>query len=146
MTPQIKRFLVVGGITVAIDYAVYTTLLWLGLTHNPAKAAGFIAGAIFAYVANRLFTFKGNTLAGTFSAEALKSYAAFTALYLSTLAINVASNALFLWLGDVIRPYIWPSCPQGLIVFGAFGGATVISAALNFVGMKFFVFKVMHHG
>ncbi len=114
------RFLLVGLTTVAIDYAAYLLLLSAGIAISPAKAAGFVCGAVFAFFANREFTF----------AAPGRRYAVprFAAVYLASLAANVAVNRL----GLMIAP--------GQIL-PAFLAATALSAAMNFTGMKLFVFK-----
>ncbi|MGL4289428.1 MAG: GtrA family protein [Phreatobacter sp.] len=120
---QLARFLVVGGLTVLVDLAVYWLLLWLGATVAPAKTAGFIAGTLFSYVANRAITFRAQGGAGV----ALR----FIAVYLTTLLVNVGANtATVAVMGhDQI----------GLAM--AFLLATAISATLNFIGMKYLVFS-----
>jgi putative flippase GtrA len=126
MRKELARFLVVGFTTVAIDYLVYRLPAGFGITPAPAKAAGFIAGTIFAYFANRLWTFGGQ---GTRPAPG--SVLRFVALYAATLLCNVAVNDLLL-MSFRGYPYIFQ---------GAFVVATAVSASLNFLGMKFFVFR-----
>lgn len=120
---DVRRFLVVGTTTVVIDFVVYRGLLWHDVPVDPAKAAGFVAGALFAYVANRAYTFRAAHSAATFLR--------FWAVYLSNLVIHVAVNALVLWLLSGVA--------ARLIL--AFGVATALSALFNFLGMKYFVFR-----
>jgi len=59
---MIKRelgvFLVVGSLTVLFDFMTYRGLVWTSwLGIDLAKALGFLAGTLFAYFANRLWTF-----------------------------------------------------------------------------------------
>lgn len=121
MAGEIGRFLIIGSITVGVDYVTYLSLLWLTVPVAPAKAVGFICGAVFAFFANREITF----------AAAGRSYASlrFGAVYLISLAVNVGVNNLVL-----------TALPGGREI--AFLAATALSAALNFVGMKLFVFSV----
>jgi putative flippase GtrA len=126
MRKELMRFLVVGLTTVGIDYVTYQILLTLAVVPAQAKAAGFIAGTIFAYFANRFWTF------GSKNAQAsLASMARFALLYSSTLACNVGANSAMLTL--------LVACPYRLQ--SAFIVATGISATLNFLGMKYLVFK-----
>ena len=120
---QIARFLVVGVTAVLIDMSVYSAGLWLGLGIHPAKAIGFVAGAVLAYFANRLWTF-GRARGG------LSRFARFGLLYGSTLALNVAANGAVTWVLGTERP--------ALAV--AFVLATGLSATANFTGMKWLVF------
>jgi putative flippase GtrA len=126
---MIKReliiFLIVGLLTVAVDFATYRSLLWLeGVGADLAKAIGFITGTVFAYFANRFWTFGGRP-------HASGSAARFILLYALTLGANVWINSILL------KQFSLHSYAIAL----AFVFATAISAALNFLGMKFFVFK-----
>lgn len=120
---QVNRFLVVGCLTVLIDLLTYRVLAWLGLDVHLAKAIGFVTGTVFAYFANRIFTFEAQ--GGT------SAFARFVALYVTTLACNVTANAAAL-----------AALPRNqFAVLVAFLLATALSAMLNFVGMKFLVFR-----
>ena len=121
---ELAIFLVVGGLTVVVDYLTYRGIVWTGLLEtNLAKGAGFLTGTVFAYFANRLWTF------GT-RAHAAGSAWRFAALYTLTLLINIYANALML---SVLSGLPYP-------VQAAFVIATGLSATLNFLGMKHFVF------
>jgi len=117
-------FLVVGGLTVLIDFCIYRLLLWTGMVDvATAKTIGFLAGTVFAYVANRIWTF-GHTRSGG-------NIVRFVLLYASTLGVNVFINSALLHLAGRSQTGI----------AAAFVLATGCSAVLNFLGMKFFVFK-----
>ncbi len=91
-----------------------------------AKATGFLVGTLFAYFANRFWTFGHKS-------HAPGSAWRFSALYASTLGANVLINALALrLLADVAATLQL-----------AFLLATGFSACLNFLGMKLFVFKLI---
>lgn len=120
---QIGRFLIIGGLTVLLDLAAYGILLAIGMAIGPSKAAGFIAGTAFAYFANRAVTFQHT---GGGATTALR----FAAVYAVNLGINVAVNSLILAAAGRT---------DATLAF-AFLAATGISAALNFVGMKYWVF------
>lgn len=123
MKREIGRFLIVGFMNVWVDLAAYSLLLWLHMPIAPAKAASFIAGTLFAYVANRIWTFN------TFGHP--RRFVAFLALYATSLGVNVTSNEFVLaLLGD------WD-----LAIGAAYVVATGSSATLNFLGMKFVVFS-----
>lgn len=121
---EVSLFLIVGGTTVLVDFASYQLLLLSGvLDIDFAKATSFLIGTIFAYFANRFWTFSHKS-------PAHRSIARFAVLYASTLAVNVGVNALALqWYQGI-----------GAIQL-AFLFATGTSAVLNFIGMKFFVFN-----
>jgi putative flippase GtrA len=89
-----------------------------------AKATGFLVGTLFAYFANRFWTYGHKP-------HVPGSAWQFSALYTSMLGANVLINALALrLLADVAAA-----------IQLAFLLATGVSACLNFLGMKLFVFK-----
>ena len=120
---ELGVFLVVGMATVLIDYLSYLGYLALGCHTYVAKGFGFITGTLFAYVANKLWTFED-----TLSAQ--KSVGRFALLYTSTLGTNIGVNALMLML--------LPN--HALLLHIAFLCSTGVSATLNFIGMKYWVF------
>lgn len=120
---QLQRFLLVGSSTVGIDFVCYFGCLELGIKTAWAKAIGFIAGMIFAWFANRIYTFS--------SQGGRRRFFGFTLLYILTLVLNVSVNQYCLLLLS----------PSSMAVLFAFIVATGISAAANFIGMKFFVFR-----
>ena len=126
---MIKRelviFLIVGASTVLVDFITYLGLIEFQVMDvDMAKATGFLVGTLFAYFANRFWTFGHKShLPG--------SAWRFSALYASTLGANVLINALSLKL-LVDMPIAFQL---------AFLLATGVSASLNFLGMKLFVFK-----
>ncbi len=123
MSRQLLRFLAAGITAVAIDFASYWLLMAAGMAVAPAKALGFLTGAAFAYIANRDWTFRAQG-----SAAVLLR---FTLLYLFSLGGNVAVNEValaILPIGENAR-------------VAAFFLATLVSATINFLGMKFLVFR-----
>ena len=129
MRREMAIFLVVGLLTVMLDFLIYHSLVWLGLfSADFAKAISFLAGTVFAYFANRAWTF-GQTV------QAAGSGWRFIFLYSLTLAANVGVNTMALkMMSGVFMAMQW-----------AFLLATGVSACLNFLGMKLFVFKAKHN-
>lgn len=121
---ELYRFLVVGLITVLIDFISYLILVYYNFDVSLSKGISFSIGALFAYFANRSYTFQS-------SKKGVLRFISFLALYISTLTANVASNKLILNLLGHFE--------YSLIL--AFFIATVISATLNFIGMKYYVFS-----
>ncbi|MBM5461552.1 GtrA family protein [Pseudomonas sp. P66] len=120
---ELSIFLVVGSLTVLVDFLSYRGLVGTGIvTTDWAKGLGFLAGTIFAYFANRFWTFNAKV-------HARGSAIRFGVLYTVTLVANIAINRLALWMfaADIHLAFLL---------------ATGVSAALNFLGMKHFVFKV----
>ena len=122
---ELAVFLVVGSLTVLIDFLTYRGLVWTGwMTVDLAKAVGFLTGTLFAYFANKVWTFGHQE-------HASGSVWRFVLLYAITLGANVLVNAGCLALLSTLS----------IAVPVAFLIATGISAVLNFLGMKLFVFK-----
>lgn len=122
---QLPRFLVVGSLTVVVDLITYIVLLRVISSVDLAKGTSFIAGTVFSYLANRHWTFsaRGGWL------RILK----FVALYLATLVINTSINQLM--LSVTLRWDLRFSIGFAFLI------ATGTSAAVNFIGMKYFVFE-----
>ncbi len=128
---ELTIFLVVGLLTVGIDFLSYRGFLYaqpFGIQSiNIAKGFGFIVGTIFAYFANRFWTFKQQTTSAG-------SVWRFAIVYLVGLLSNIGVNHLCIgWFSS-------PALALDITLLIAFVLATGISAALNFLGMKFFVF------
>ncbi|MGI4857952.1 MAG: GtrA family protein [Janthinobacterium lividum] len=122
---ELVIFLIVGVLSVIVDFSVYHALLRLGFTTTAvSKAISFIAGAMFAYLANRAWTFGHTpTLPGSIGRFAL--------VYATSLAVNVLVNA------SILRIFAGVAGKVQI----AFLVATGASAFLNFIGMKLFVFR-----
>lgn len=122
---ELAIFLVVGATTVLLDFVSYQGLVEFEMmTVDIAKATGFLIGTLFAYFANRFWTFGHRQ-------QVSNSAWRFVVLYASTLAANVIINSLALKLfADAVAANLL-----------AFFVATGVSAALNFLGMKLFVFR-----
>jgi len=120
---SLRRFLVTGTLTVALDAAVYALLLHLSIQANVAKATSLIAATLFAYVVNRFWAFSDSRL----HSERLIP---FLVLYASAILLNVAVNG------------------AGLAMLGhwhyAYGAswllATASSSTWNYLGMRHIVF------
>lgn len=126
-------FLVVGSLTVMLDFVAYSSLVWIGFfSVSAAKAGGFLLGTVFAYFANRRWTFAAPMPA---KAHAPGSGWRFIWLYAATLLANVALNSL------VLAALVRFNAQAQLATVLAFVVATGVSAMLNFFGMKYFVFK-----
>lgn len=123
-TKEIRYFLIIGILTVLIDYGVYSFSSKTILNISQAKSAGFLIGTIFAFFANRNLTFKSEN-------KFWLHLSKFVLLYSGTLVVNVMINKFIL---DHLPFYSFQ-------IYIAFFIATSSSALLNFFGMKHFVFK-----
>lgn len=122
---ELAIFVIVGFITVIVDFSVYRTVYYFSsISIEAAKTAGFVIGTIFAYFANRLGTFKHIDYSrGT----ALR----FTLLYTSTLTVNAMINTIT--LNAFANKFA--AIEMSFLV------ATAFSSVVNFIGMKYFVFR-----
>ena len=119
-----KNFIKFGLTAVLIDFLVYSLILWLGYNPSLAQFISFIAGAFFSYKANKKWTFKSHT----------NKYTPFTfsISYSFSLYINILVNKLGLSFSN--NRY-------SAIVIISFLIATICSATINFLCLKFFVFN-----
>lgn len=116
---EMSRFIVAGFCAVGTDMGSYFLLLKV-LPHDYSKGISFLLGTIVVYFINKYWTFEKKT----------KSYGEigkFATLYLSTLVANILVNRIVLNLF------------QSMLF--AFLMATGVSAVLNFIGQKWWVFK-----
>lgn len=90
---QIGRFLATGVLSAIVDFGLLLALMFLGLTHTPAKALSFIAGTTTAYLINRRWTFNADASRQRFVAVVI--------LYSITFALQVGLfSVLFTWMKD----------------------------------------------
>jgi putative flippase GtrA len=124
LSRQLSLFILFGFATVAVDSFTYSVLLYFfQLSIANAKAVGFLTGTFFAYIVNKRWTFSNQIIRP-------RSYQRFFVLYASTLLVNVYVNHVILYLLNGFS----------FSIEIAFLFATMVSAILNFLGMKFFVF------
>ena len=116
---QIFIFLVIGTTTVLIDYIFYISILHLFNLVILAKTISYILGTAFSFFANRKWTFQYK---GSYQNNILK----FILLYSLSMLVN-----------SLVNPYML----NFLNVNSSFIIATITSATLNFIGMKFYIFK-----
>lgn len=118
---ELPRFLVAGFSAVATDFVSYLMLIEY-LDKPYAKGISFVLGSVVAFLVNKYWTFSSGR------AHSVNEIFKFGALYMSTLIANVLVNQVAL--------FIFPA-----LLMLAFLMATGTSTVLNFLGMKFWVFK-----
>lgn len=119
MKKELFRFVVIGCTSVFIDFIIYYLLSTFIETYI-AKSISFLCGSVVSYFLNKYWTFEA-------SKKINRDWLKFSLLYMSTLLINTGMNMLVLKITDV---YLL-----------AFLFATGVSTVLNFIGMKWWVFK-----
>lgn len=118
---ELTRFIASGILAVTSDFSSYYLLLE-HLSTDAAKSISFIIGSIVSFFMNKLWTFESQ-------AKIHSALLPFIALYSLTFIANVSANHLILLIFNNMSVL-------------AFLIATGTSTVLNFIGMKFWVFKV----
>lgn len=118
---EIIRYLVVGGVSVGLDFVVYTLLIVTKIL-DPilAKRVSFIVGGIWAFFANKLFTFRK-------SGVKLSEPLLFGFIYFCGFFLNV-----------IVHDIIFKSFKVKTL---AFISATFVSILWNYIGQKWVVFR-----
>jgi putative flippase GtrA len=124
---QLRRFLVIGVLSVLTDLSVYVVLTRLGLSLHVAKGISYVAGMLLGFAGNKLWTFECRR-------PSLQEPLWYAAVYATTLAVNVAVNGVTIGLAAGL---IGQRLSAGLAFFVATGVTTV----LNFLGMRFLAFR-----
>lgn len=122
MNNTFSRFIIIGGVATAINYAVFYTLYALQLLHYaPASATGYCSGLIVGYFFNKAWTFeiKHHSLGGV--TKYLTTYIISLLLGLGCLTLLVDIIGIPAWLANIL-------------VIG-------LTTVTNFCGLKFWAFK-----
>ena len=120
---QVSRFVVIGGLSAATDFACYTLLLGsAGLSTSPAKGVSYLAGMVVGFFGNKFWTFQSRR-------RAVSEPLLYVAWYSVTLAVNMLTNALLL---AVLGPQA--TLPAFLV-------ATGLTTVLNFLGLRLVAFR-----
>ncbi len=131
----------IGMLAVIVDLIAYYTLLHSLPERLPlsigveafAKGLSFICGMTVTYTLNKFWTWKKKD-------RSHKRIAKFALLYGASLLINVGVNSLLLFAMHHYQSYM--DLPHKYII--AFIAATGVSACVNFIGQKFWVFRSPH--
>jgi len=124
VSSQLKFFLIIGLVTVLIDYLTYQSLIFFFSNTSIAKSISFVFGTVFSFLANRKITFN---VKSNFFSHLIR----FSILYFTSMMSNVFVNSISLGL---FHNSNWKL--QISFIF-----STIISATINFLGMRYFVFK-----
>lgn len=142
---QLTKFFIIGVSAVLVDFIVYYMLSdFIRVNTDISKAFGFIIGTIYTYFLNKRWTWK-------YTEKSNKGMiATFGVVYLVSFVFNLLINKYGL---EFLPDYLISLSIQdhrgnvsNLISlkgdkFLAFFFATVVSAVVNFIGQKYFVFN-----
>jgi putative flippase GtrA len=120
---QLLRFLVIGVSCVFVDLGIYRILVvQFGLRVDVAKAISYWGGVVVGFIGNKFWTFRSQQ-------KSLREPLSYFALYCVTMVANIGCNRAVL---SILGPNA-----TGL----AFLFATGVTTCLNFIGMRFLVFR-----
>ncbi len=137
---QLIKFVLIGLTAVMVDLTCYYLFLTIfpehifSLTNEAfAKALSFLCGMGVTYFFNKHWTWRQTNHS---KVRAFK----FALLYGTSLIVNVTVNSTLIY---VLHNYdLFEPIPLKYLV--AFIGATGVSSIINFIGQKFWVFKIGH--
>ncbi len=122
---ELKKFLTVGTIAVFLDWGIYLTLTkFMSVGAVPSKGLSYIVGTIFAFIANGRLVFQSDLAPASF----LKHLLLYT--------FSLLANTLFFAFWQLNFSF-----DSAIILGSALLTATFVSTVINFVGMRFWVFK-----
>lgn len=120
---QIALFLIVGGLSTALNYSVFWALLDLfGVNYVLSSWTGYFAGVFFGYYLNARYTFGMRTPLGG------KHPVLYTAVYLASLGLSTGTLVLLVEVLGI------PPKAANLIVIGQ-------TTVTNYLGCKYLVFR-----
>lgn len=128
-------FCLIGGMNTAVDYAVYSAVLFLSGTRGDvsaillliAQVCGIAAGVANSFGMNRWFTFRHEAKGGTTGIQLIRF------LLVNALTLTLSYAALWALTRQGVNPYLAkvPVVPLTMLV--------------NYFGYKLFVFKGNRH-
>ncbi len=136
---QFSKFVVIGLMNTAIDFAILNLLMWwIGIYKGSwiilLNALSFSVAVINSYLWNKYWTFRAKE--ADEAGEVVKEFSQFAAVTLIGLAINtsvVFGVTTFVQPLFGLSPEIWANLAKV--------AATGFSLIWNFIGYKFIVFK-----
>ncbi len=121
-----SRFVVVGGISTAVNYGVFLVLLnWLHINYQISYAVGYISGLALGLLINNYWTFKATSITP-----------ATIGLYAVVYTVSFIIGYLFL----LLTVHYLGQDPRIMNIAGI-----MITTITNFIGLKKIVYKKTMH-
>jgi len=120
-----RRYIFVGLLAFSTDVFFYIVGLSFGLPNFQAKAISFVLGMNLSFFLNRAFTFR--------TSETRFGKVKFVSVYMSSLAVNVSMNSF------LVMKLAHDNQFSKLFAFFAASASAIV---INFVGMRYIVFKL----
>lgn len=122
---QFLKFILVGIFSAMVDFFFYrSSVFFFTPPIEISKGCGFIFGTIASYYLNRFWTF-------SYSVHSAGNAIKFISLYTVTLGANVIINSIML---NIFKR-------NDFSIYISFIFSAGVSAILNFIGMKLYVFR-----
>jgi len=123
-TKEMRKFIVVGLGSTMVNYTIFFVFFKiLSFYYLLASGAGFLTGLFFSYTFNRLWTFESQ------NEKKFREFILYASVCLVSLAVSLLAlefQVAFLHIDPLLA---------NIVSIG-------ISAVLNFIGLKIFVFKI----
>ena len=121
------KFVLVGCLAFSTDILIYFTLIQFSWSSIAAKAISFCFGFGVGYILNSFFTFNGSQLIK-------QEFYKYILVYSISLIVNILINEFILSLLEIS-----PWSRYAFIIAVIF--ATTVSLFMNFLGLRYYVFK-----
>jgi putative flippase GtrA len=125
---ELVRFALVGVATVTIAYIIYRTLVFFGLDRDISNGIAYAVGVCISFFLNKSWTFSNKKRSHQVIIQflVLHIFSLFACVFVNSIAFTELTNE-----------------PFRVEIAFIFGIAT--STLLNFIGMKYFVFRKSRH-
>ncbi|MCH5146291.1 GtrA family protein [Desulfovibrio sp. UIB00] len=124
LSTQVFRYTIIGVSAVILDAVIYSLCIkLLFFSIEAAKLTGVVSSVVYGYILNGRWTFSQRI--------SLRNILSYCAVYGFSIALNVMVNSFFV---RALPEHLYP-------LITGFCVATVLSVCINFLGMKFWVFR-----
>lgn len=120
---EIKKFLLIGGISTIINYGLFYVLFTVGgIAYIVSAIAGYVIGLLFGYFFNRMWTFEST------NSRKVHEFSKYLLVYMISLIFSM------LFLAFLVEYVAIDALIANVFAIG-------LSTVMNFVGCKLVVFR-----